>query len=402
MLKFLEKHLFDKIIARKYHEETFLRLLLATLFSEKPPQRLIKQAKEDLLGIRRERLEQLIKTNKLEKLVLKIIQELQLSDFLHKGLEKSLVKKGMVIEVIFNRRFKDSLKIMSSLAKARCDFVVLKTYLFRQKYFDGEAHKIVADLDLLVPVREFSKAYKVLLQDDYRYIPNLISLDKPGSISNVAFYAPKDQEFFVKGKYIVELHSTIVDTFDFYSIKKFFNKEINTRITQELFEKIEYVEVNGLRLKVFLPNQLFISLFLHTFLQHDFQGSISFYEAAVTIRKEKIDWKYVEFFIKKYRLTPFFEWYMCLLDDLFPYLLDKNLKRKIENYKRKFSLKQNLLFYFMRYKIFNPTNYLTNPERLKEKDWTWAIIGGKLFYVFRMRLTAKIIAMIKFILGYPF
>lgn len=320
---------------------------------------------------------ELLKNNQLllSSLIDRIFIELK--PHLPRRFQKELIKYQLIISYTIQQQNKEYLSMIKKLAKSELDFVVMKTYQYSRELSGLQEFRMRSDLDLLIPIYEFKKATQLLLAEKYQYFPSHSSKAGLNTFPMINFHPPKTQEIFKRKNYTIELHTTIVDNFYFYI--KPIDEKTNRLITHQLYEGSQEIFTKKQKIKRFLPTELFISLFLHSFFQHNLQGGITFYEFALVIKKfqKRIKWKQLIFFMKKIKMQKYFFWFLLLLDSLYPNILPPYILKKIRKYEKGLKFKHDLLFFYMRYKIFHPTNFLDDRREL-EKEWCWAILDNKL------------------------
>lgn len=325
-----------------------------------------------------EKLVKLTWINNLQTIVLEVLKFHSLMKYLPLNHQKKLIRMDIFTRLYHASHLKKSQIILKNMLKRNINFVVMKTYSLNQELFEGTSIKIPLDLDLMIPIREFKKSSIILLESNYEYLPNHKSKKGSRYISNLDFYAPRSQEIFKKGKHTIELHATITDTPGF-SIGPVITDSSNQSITQKLFSGTRKVSFQKIKVKVFKPNQLLISLFLHSFIQHNLQSGISFYEFAKVIQvyKKDLDWSYVDEFMEKYGLIPYFNWFLYLFNDLYPHILPDTVVKRLSEYERSLKPQHLLLFLYMKYKIFHPTNFARAHSKEIQKELCWAVMDNR-------------------------
>ncbi|MEK7523256.1 MAG: nucleotidyltransferase family protein [Patescibacteria group bacterium] len=317
----------------------------------------------------------LIKENQLENIIYQTIYKNHLEKYIPQDILKKINIDNLIMQYLISLQKKEFEGIIINFSKKKIDFLVMKTFLYKKSLQLNTISKIRNDLDLLIPIHQFKKAAKLLFYLGYKYYPDHYEKKGKSSIEEIDFYIPQSQEIFKKNKISIELHTTIVDTFDYF--KETFNLHDNQIITEYLYKDHIYVNKNPPHIKVFSPTSLLISLFLHSFIQHNFQSSSSLYEAFVIYKKynKEIDWQKIEKLMLVWKLEQYFIIYVILLHDFFSGQYDKNISTYLHNYHKKLSFKDKIIYSYLRYKLLHPSKFLVIGE--KEKEWTRAIISNK-------------------------
>jgi len=380
--------LLEYLFQKTYPEIYILRALLARTFK-------INSAGENpsrsnfQITFNNNKLLKIVTENKLNHIILELCNRDKVVENLFRDLLPELNKNEIADILLFKRHQTLSVKIMSILTKNACDFVVMKTYLLKKDLYNNQTIKITADLDLLVPLKEFNKISSILIREGYKHLPVKKGTKGAGPAIFSPFYQPKTQESFQKNNHIIEVHTVVVDTFKFLAYKEF-NRRINEKLSDQLYRGTRYIRLGANRVKVFRSEDLLISLFLHSFFQHNMQIVISYYEVASVLSKNKLDWNYLEKIVRNYSLDAFFWWYMSILDELFPNVCNIIVKKKIRDFRHSFSLSQKFFFKYMGYKIFMPSRFRKSPNKEQEKELYWSIIRNNLFSVLIQRISRKL------------
>lgn len=322
---------------------------------------------------------QLVHNNKLYKVVVETLEYLSLSEKIPNQIYKKILKGAFTADLYSSKHAKETTTILKDIYAHNLKAVVMKSYAMTQFIFETTGFKTTLDVDLLISIYDFKKVSKILLQQDYLYFQDHHTKRGTEAIPNPDFYHPKSQEIFKKGTHTIELHTTIVDTFDWFALP-IINQEKNKAVTQELFSKTQEIQFQDIKALVFSPEALVISLFLHMLFQHNLQIGISHYEFAkiITILKSRLNWKYIHRFTEKYNLAPYFLWFLLLLESQYPQILPKQTSLKVSQFNDKLKIHHRLLLFYMKKKILNPTKFLEGINKEREKEWCWAIIGNNL------------------------
>lgn len=342
-----------------------------------------------------QKLISLIRANHLSKIILDFINIHNLGSYFPSSFIKQINLDQLKIEYFYNYHIKQSSLILRNLLKNRIEFVVMKTYPFNDILFNKQPYKIYCDLDILIPIHHFKKTANILLKNGYKYFPSHRNRKGSNYIPFIDFYCPKTQEVFKKNGHQVELHTTIVDNF-FFDIK-ILNEKTNQYITNTFFFNSKTKAFRNLKIKAFTPSDLVISLFLHSFFQHNLQSGVTYYEFFLIFKKLRkvIQWDYIIKFIKRIKMEPYFLWFLYLFNDLYPNTLPSKINRSVKNYKQSLKVQHKLLFLYMKYKIFHPTKFLLNPAKEKEKELCWSIIDNQLLKLIGSKIRNKISRLIE-------
>jgi hypothetical protein len=271
---------------------------------------------------------------------------------------------------------REARNIFQLLSRNEVKFVVMKSFVLSFAV-QWKVPKISCDIDLLIPPSEFKKAAEVLMRHRYKYIAESNQINRFPT-QYLDFYLAKSQERFQGNRLIVEIHSSIVDTYD--SLSSPWDDEVNRSATQELYQSARKALFFGSSTKIFPTTELIISLFLHSLFQHNLQGGSQYLEIAFICNqyRDEINWEYIFKFMKKYKIMPYFLWFVCLLRDSFnPYFPNK-VQNAINLYRNKLRFLQIALFYIMKYKILNPTRFSVDQKVERQKKWSWMIIDNRI------------------------
>ena len=271
-----------------------------------------------------------------------------------------------------NKKF---LIIMRNLHRAGVRLLIMKTLPVAKRLFGTDAHKISGDLDILLSVSEVQRAATVLIKLGYRCYWNHEQTHENTYIAQ-DFYVPRCEHIFKKGDTTVELHTAIVNTSSFTS--RILSDYNNRLLTQELYNQKLRRLYHGVSIYIFSPTALFISLLIHLLYQHNFQSVVRYYELFRVVRsyKKSIRWNEVLRLIQTHHLTPYFYWFVCLFNDLFPDSLPKDIVQSAQKNKTSFRLTQLVLYSIIKHRLFHPSDL---PFGDNEKRACWAIINKQFF-----------------------
>lgn len=320
----------------------------------------------------------LVRHNKLQMIITKTFRFNQIKSLIPDFIYKKLVLDSLPIQFYINKQQKQFYLVLKKISDAELDIVVMKTFIYLPQILDSTL-KVRCDLDLLVPTDRFKTTVNLLSQLGYKYASDSYHADKNFTSSrSMDFYLPKSQEVFKKNDYTVELHATVVDSFPF--LLNPLEIEKNQNMTQELYNNSIKISYKDLVVKAFSPSAVILNIFLHSLFQHNFQSAMTYYELAhlVKVLNKKIDWSFIMLFTKKYNLQSYFLWFLCLFNALYPHVLPFRIQKKVNKYKNSLQILQLLLLYYMRYKVFNHTNFSTDYTAEKQKEWSWTIINKNL------------------------
>lgn len=340
-------------------------------------------------GINWYRFFHLVRHNKLQVVVAKTFSLDQVKSLIPDFIYKKIVLDRLLIQFYEEKQQKEFYQLLKKIGNSNLNIVVMKTFVYLPEILT-DTLKVHCDLDLLVPTNSFKGVVSLLSQLGYKYVFDSSRADKKFSSSHsVDFYLPKSQEVFKKNGYTVELHATVVDSFPF--LLNSLDLEKNQRMTQELYNNSVKTSYKDLIVKAFSPSAVILNFFLHSFFQHNLQSALTFYEFAHLIKTfgKKIDWNFVMLFTKKYDLQPYFLWFLCLFNELYPHTLPFRIQKKVNKYKNSLQILQLFLFYYMKYKIFNHTNFFGNYEKERQKEWAWTIINKNLLKFIYLKIKNK-------------
>jgi len=270
------------------------------------------------------------------------------------------------------------LDILSALKKRGLPCIVMKTFPLSHLLYPGGPIKVSRDLDVLVPVAGYHDTTSFLARRGFLFVPNPKNPTMTNTMPSNKYATPKSQQQFQKGECRIEIHTAIVDSYDFFS--NVLTDEDVRKMTLELSSQTQMITAGNTRIAVFAPTTLFLSLFLHIFFQHNFRHAISYYEVArvLGVFEHKIQWNFVMAFIKKYGLVSYFYWFMSLFVVLFPRVIPIKLEQQIRSYRSSLSVLQRIAWYCARYNMFHSTPYPLNKLEHLEKKLTWATVDKKL------------------------
>lgn len=384
----------DHFYNNLFQEELLLKKLCSLNIRENTTEyeKVRDQIIEKSININWRKFIKLVQINRLQTVILETLESYKFTELLPLKIQRELVKLSFSTRLYCSDHLSETKKILKAFNKESISFVVMKTYALSDSLFGVGRYKTSIDIDILVPVDEFKKAAFILLRSGYKYFEKHSSLSGLSKLPYGDFFLPKNQEIFKKANHDVELHTTIVDTFYFLP-KPILSERDNRKATDELCKSAEYVSFQGLKVRAFAPTQLFLSLFLHSFFQHNLQFAITYYECAVIILKfdKNLDWNWIFDFVKRYELKPYFLWFLCIFNDLYPGMLPKKIALKVNKYQGSFGTKHKVAFFYTKCKVFHPTNFLKDPLKEREKEWLWAIINNNLTKVFFLKLRRRIL-----------
>ena len=264
--------------------------------------------------------------------------------------------------------------IVRSLTNAGIRFVIMKTLPHEHVLFQAPI-KIPGDLDILLPVSAVKLAAGILTKLGYKCFWNHKKTIK-NALIHQDFYAPLSEHIFIRGNTTVELHTAIVNSSSFTS--RILSDYNNRLLTQELYNQKQHRLYHGIPVYIFSPTALFVSLFVHLLYQHNLQSAVRYYELFRVVRtyKKSIRWDEVLRLIRTYHLIPYFHWFACLFNDLFPNSLPKDILQSALKYRASFRLPQRILYSIMKQRLFHPSDL---PFKDNEKRICWAIMNKQIF-----------------------
>ena len=321
-----------------------------------------------------QRLLMLIRQNRLQVICKGSFNSQAFQSVAPKKIFQQIVADQMTIQLYAVKNKRVLIKIAGLFTQAGIRFVVMKTLPYEHVLFRSPV-KIAGDLDILLPVSDIKLAAGVLIKLGYECFWNHEKVNKNILIQQ-DFYAPLGEHIFVKGNTTVELHTTIVNSSSFTS--KLLSDYNNRLLTQELYNQKQRKIYHGVPIYLFSPTALFVSLFIHLLYQHNLQSVVRYYELFRVIHSynNSLRWNGVLSLIQTYNLIPFFYWFICLFNDLFPSSLPKNILQSAQKYKASFGLPQRILYYIMKRRLFHPSDL---PFRDIEKRVCWAIMNKQIF-----------------------
>ncbi len=324
------------------------------------------------------KFENLVIHNQLIPSILDCFNDRNLKSSFPLEIRQKLEYHYLSIQYIAQFQHKQFSTILTKLAEYKLDFLVMKAYLFDKQLFKGKYYRARCDLDLLVPVNQFEGISTYLFDIGFKHFHDHYTKEGKSNISSGNFYLPLSQEIFKKKDLLVEIHSSVVDIFDF--LHPVLDKETVRYITNKLYLNAKTRIINGKKIKVFSNPDLLLSLFLHNFFQHNLQLGIRFQESALITMKliNNSDWDYIIKFVTSIKMKAYFIWYLYLLNDIYPDIFRSKIKIEINKLEKKLQFQQKILLFFMRYKIFHPTNFPQDAMKEKEKEWCWAIMSNTL------------------------
>jgi hypothetical protein len=319
-----------------------------------------------------EKFIRIIRQNQLQTVYKAVLDSLHSHGKIPDIIYKQLVVDQLVVTHQASLQKKEFIHVVKTLSRARVHFLVMKTFLYSTRLFGKNPLKISCDLDLLIPVNEFQRISALLIHDGYVWYENHHRKHTVVDYIN-DFYIPREEEIFQKGAYEIELHTTIVDTYSFESLA--LSDKNCRRLTQELFNSAVKINYLGLGVYTFSPTDLVISLFLHSYYQHNFIGLLRYYEVAKLIQhySGSIRWSRIFSIIEKYNLTIYFLWYLSFFTALFPSALPQHVTQRVTAFQEKLTGFQLIIYYFMLHKVFYPNNEFSD----KQKGVIWAMMGRK-------------------------
>ncbi len=326
-----------------------------------------------------EKVLNIIENNFLQVVVINQLRSNNLSKHIPLKLVNNLTKQKRHIQLKALWHEKQSEKIIKELIAQDLNYIILKTYARNHELWGKERIKIPNDIDILIPIEEFKRTTNILFKSSYQYLSESTNEVKLNRIPSIDFFLPRREEVFSKGSHRVEIHTSVADTYNFFTSPILNNQSI-AAITQEIFKRRNKVHYHNLYVTTVSPTTLTLSLFLHLFLQHNFQLGIRLLEFAKVIQtyKSNIKWNEIIIILKKFKLKEYLFWQFMLLEELFPEVVPKELEREVNNYRNNLQIQQKVLLFYMKYKVFFPTNYIRQPSREMEKEWSWAVANRRI------------------------
>ena len=379
------KSLLETFYIKYFPEERLLEMLCGYSLCQRPTKKLINQY---LLNqrINWKEFTDLVINNHLIPIVIDYFNNSRGINLIPSFTRQKLEHYYLTIQYINKFQNQQFFSILSALSELKIDFLVMKGYLFDNQLFKKEYYRARCDLDLLVPMSQFEKISVYLLQTGFRYYHDHYEKKGKKSFRSGPFYKPNTQEIFKKKGLLVEIHTSIVDYLPL--IQPALDEKTIMNITNYFFSHAQLKTINGYKIKVFSDRDLLLSSFLHNLIQHNLQLGIRLHESAQIIRKliNQNDWIHIWKFISWINLTMDFTWFLHLLFIIYPSLFSFEIKRIVNKHEEKLCFYQLLVFYFMRYKVFHPTNFPQNTSKEKEKEWCWAIIDKKVLSLFAQKI----------------
>lgn len=339
--------------------------------------------------IRWKRMSAIIQENKLWGSAIHWQEELRKAGVVFpQNFVSQCLTKAVAFQYVRNFQKDEAKQILQLFLKQKINFVVMKSFIISYTPRWG-ASKISHDIDILIPPSQFAPCASILLSQGYTY-RSVTEEHIYYPLEYIDFYVPQSQECFQKGDLTVELHTSIVDTYNFLNSP--WNDKINKAATQELYKESYVSNFFGVPTRTFSETSLFISLFLHSFFQHNLQGGYQFLEAAKLLNyyHDTIDWKYVISYMRKYKIQKYLYWFLCLLDEIFSLPLPPKVRGDMRKNRESFGLLQVVMLFYMKCKILHPTTFLNHPKKEIQKKWCWAIIDQKVLSLFKREIQQKL------------
>lgn len=316
--------------------------------------------------INQDKIINLLRHNQLQIIWSKVIKS---GRDLPKDISRIMALDSLTLQLFIQKQRQEYSRLLHIFKKESHNFIVLKTYIL----FSDDSIKLPGDLDLLIPISQFPAISAILKKQGYQpYVSHRIKSSSDSYLEK--YYIPKQEEIFKKGQYTVELHTALVDTTVF--ISKLFTDEANKRLTQKLASDTQWILYKGIRIQIFTPTSLLLSLFIHHIYQHNYQSAVRYYEVAriINMYGPAIRWDNIFKTVEEYHLTPYFLWFLCFLHDLFPYCLPDNLVTTVIAYRRALNIIQLFCYFYMKKRLFYPVSPYSNFQ----KRICWAIINKQL------------------------
>lgn len=322
-----------------------------------------------------QRLLKLIRQNRLQVVCKDSFNSQVFQSVAPKEFSGQIVSDQIAIQLFAIKNRRPVIKVARSFRRAGIEFVVMKTLPQEHMLFRSPI-KIAGDLDILLPVSSVKLAGGILTKLGYECFWNHEKTIKNTAIGQ-DFYLPLSEHIFKKGNTTVELHTAVVNSSSFAS--RILSDYNNRRLTQELFNKKKRGLYHGAPIHIFTPTSLFVSLFIHLLYQHNLQSVIRYYELYSVVRSynKSIRWTEVLRLIQAYHLTPFYYWFVCLFNDLFPNSFPIDILQSAKKIKTSFRLPQRMLYSVMKRRLFHPSDH---PFNNNEKRICWAIITNQLAF----------------------
>lgn len=318
-----------------------------------------------------EKILDIIRQNQLQIILYDVIIQ---DDSIPQDIKRKLIGDYLTVTHQIREQEREFLHILRRMNTGEVRHVVMKTFPVAKQLFQAPI-KASCDLDILVPIADFQKAATVLLESGYQ---RFIDHATPDATTHPTgdFYLPLGEEIFKKGPFTVELHTTLVDTIAFPS--RILNEGLNRQLTQELYLRTSARSYKRVYVRTFDPSSLFLSLFMHTLYQHNYQSLLRYYEAArlLWVSGGAIDWTYVQDVIKRYRWSSYFFWYLCLLNDFFPEVLPNKIRALTRKHMQSLRPMQLVLYAILKRQAFHPKDGEFNDS---QKRLCWAIIDNNFF-----------------------
>lgn len=364
--------IFDNIFQIIFPLESEIRVLCRSIISPK------KWNAEDKKRLERaisdSRFYDLIKENQM---LTQISVVLETDTFISNEFAQDLIRKSIFSKARAHLQMKEYLSILRILHADQIQFVLPKAlpYLYQLQH---EFHKEVHDMDILIPISEFHKAARLLQKNGYVHLTRRQGDETHEMQHSAEFYAPKQEEFFYKHPFAIELHTSIVQTYAFSS--SVLRETMVRSLTKDFFER-KVKNIIGKDLLYYLSvRDVVTNLVIHAFFNHAYQSAMLFHEIALLIKNKHIKsntWIACEIQSKKIGIQPYYYWFFCLFDWIYPSLLSKRVAHKLTRHKRNWNTLQKIAFFVLKFYIFHPKSNVIS-------DWwkkiLWAIIDGRILH----------------------
>jgi len=228
--------------------------------------------------------------------------------------------------------FSEIIKIKNEFDKENINYVFLKG-LPLHLYFEGtHPQRIYADCDVLIDKRDFEKAEKIMLKNNYQKVSLHWSktAKKLQKKELEATFYKKNNQFIVT----FDIHLQLVDLSIVHlgHLNQLYPQKLIDNLTNDLLIAKRKIKINNESIFILNPYYLIIYLSLHLF-HHNFTGNFRYDFLDKVIRKNRLSinkWQNIALITKKYKFQNFIYPVFFLLKNHYQTPVPKNFLKQIK------------------------------------------------------------------------
>lgn len=323
----------------------------------------------------------LVKQNRMICVVIQEMEKLKISKYVDPLVYEEMKHLYFSTLSYISAATKEYSTILDTLNHNHVQYIVLKNIFSTQSLYRYGSLKPSGDLDILISSKqEYFRVVQILFKKGYLY--HLTHTSQKGHsslIENSKHF--QGQKIFKKTlivndsriKYVIELHPTIVDSKEL-SVSPL-NWEANLQLTQDMVTHTQTATINHISYKKLTTTYQLLALLMHSVVQHNMQSYVTIFEIAnfINAHYRQIHWATLMKTANKYSLFSLIMWYFNLLLRFFPkirmpFVIQAKAAQTVQK------TIPRLIFEYMTYKVFHPTDYFLWSGYELEKSVCWFAI----------------------------